>query len=386
MKKKLWKNLAVFMVLCMILLTGCKGSDKTSAGSKKSSGNVEALSDVNEIPEDGVITKEQFETVAGEDKTIQFTGTTDDGISYVWTFNAKQIQNPADQNLKINFTTEKLDDIKKEANNATDALKMTMNGKGLICVPTLAVTLPTNWKSDTGLLLKEQNKKLAKMSDVTIDSQTDKKATILSMKVTSLDGDCYVVGGVAGRQNKGAANANADNGETKSSVSGIHNDAASSENGSSGESQSGDTKNGDVVNEGGAPTCTISINCATILDNMDKLTKGKEEFVPSDGVILAPTIVEIQEGESVQDILKRVCKEKGIHMEATYTPAYNSAYVEGINQLYEFDCGELSGWMFCINGWFPNYGSSKYQVSDGDVIEWVYTCNLGKDVGDNSMH
>lgn len=31
---------------------------------------------------------------------------------------------------------------------------------------------------------------------------------------------------------------------------------------------------------------------------------------------------------------------------------------------------------------FPNYGCSKYEVSDGDVIEWRYTCDLGKDVGD----
>lgn len=62
------------------------------------------------------------------------------------------------------------------------------------------------------------------------------------------------------------------------------------------------------------------------------------------------------------------------------------AYVEGINNLYEFDCGQLSGWMYNVNGWFPNYGCSKYTVQDGDVINWVYTCNLGKDVGDNSMY
>ena len=60
---------------------------------------------------------------------------------------------------------------------------------------------------------------------------------------------------------------------------------------------------------------------------------------------------------------------------------YNSAYIEGINNLYEFDCGELSGWMYKVNGWFPNYGCSRYQLKEGDVIEWVYTCDLGVDVG-----
>ena len=84
------------------------------------------------------------------------------------------------------------------------------------------------------------------------------------------------------------------------------------------------------------------------------------------------------------DILQRACKAAGIHMESTSTPGYDSDYIEGINQLYEFDCGEQSGWMFSVNGWFPNYGCSKYTVENGDVIKFVYTCNLGKDVGDNS--
>ena len=73
-------------------------------------------------------------------------------------------------------------------------------------------------------------------------------------------------------------------------------------------------------------------------------------------------------------------------MESNFSAAYDSAYVEGINQIYEKDCGELSGWMFNVNGWFPNYGCSKYYVSDGDTINWVYTCDLGKDVGDNSQY
>ena len=132
-------------------------------------------------------------------------------------------------------------------------------------------------------------------------------------------------------------------------------------------------------------TCTISIRCDAILDNMDKLAAGKEAFVPSNGQILAESTVEFQEGDTVFDVLQSVCKETGIHMEYSNNPVYDSAYIEGINQLYEFDCGEQSGWMYNVNGWFPNYGCSKYTVSAGDDINWVYTCTLGKDVGDNSM-
>jgi len=130
-----------------------------------------------------------------------------------------------------------------------------------------------------------------------------------------------------------------------------------------------------------AYTCTISISCATILDHMDWLDPEKVELVPEDGWILKPTEVTFYEGESVFNVLQRTCKQQCIHMEFENTPMYNSAYIEGIHNLYEFDCGEISGWMYQVNGWFPNYGCSRYQLQAGDVIEWVYTCDLGVDVG-----
>lgn len=127
--------------------------------------------------------------------------------------------------------------------------------------------------------------------------------------------------------------------------------------------------------------CTLSIECSTILDNMKDLDEEKVELVPEDGVIFAKKEVEFKEGESVFDVLKRETKNNKIHMEFVDTPMYNSAYIEGINNLYEFDCGNLSGWMYKVNDWFPNYGCSRYQLKDGDVVEWVYTCDLGRDVG-----
>jgi len=127
--------------------------------------------------------------------------------------------------------------------------------------------------------------------------------------------------------------------------------------------------------------CTISISCATILNNMELCDAAKRELIPADGWILYPVEVTFYEGESVFNVLQRVCKQKKIHMEFENTPLYNSAYIEGIYNLYEFDVGELSGWMYQVNGWFPNYGCSRYQLQDGDEICWVYTCDLGYDVG-----
>lgn len=130
-----------------------------------------------------------------------------------------------------------------------------------------------------------------------------------------------------------------------------------------------------------AHSCTISISCATILDNLDLCDPEKKELVPENGWILEPMTVTFYEGESVFNVLQRTCKQQKIHMEFEDTPMYNSAYIEGIHNLYEFDVGELSGWMYSVNDWFPNYGCSRYQLRDGDIVEWVYTCDLGADVG-----
>lgn len=137
----------------------------------------------------------------------------------------------------------------------------------------------------------------------------------------------------------------------------------------------------DAVIKDTAYTCTLSVRCDTILDNMKYLDKEKEELVPEDGIIFPATEVTFYEGESVFNILQREMKKAKIHMEFRNTPMYNSAYIRGINNLYEFDVGELSGWMYKVNGWFPNYGVSRYQLKEGDVVEFVYTCDLGRDVG-----
>lgn len=128
--------------------------------------------------------------------------------------------------------------------------------------------------------------------------------------------------------------------------------------------------------------CTIEIRCDTILDNMKDLSRGKEAYVPANGCILSTSTVEFNEGDTVFDVLERVCNYAGIQLEYAWTPLYNSYYIEGINHLYEFDCGNESGWMYEVNGWFPNYGCSSYELEDGDVIVWTYTCKgLGADVG-----
>ena len=121
--------------------------------------------------------------------------------------------------------------------------------------------------------------------------------------------------------------------------------------------------------------------------------------MPKDGYILKETTVSVAEGSTVFDVLRLVCKQNtcpekctycrksGIQLEYVYTPGYDSEYIRGIHQLYEKDCGTQSGWMYSVNGVFPNYGVNKYTVKNGDEIKLRYTCNgLGEDLGASFMY
>ena len=133
-------------------------------------------------------------------------------------------------------------------------------------------------------------------------------------------------------------------------------------------------------------TVTLEIRCDTLSSDMSKLENPAiKDYIPADGTILERSTYKGTTDNTVFDALNTLCRNNDIQLEFSYTPIYESYYIEGINYLYEFDGGNLSGWMYKVNGWFPNYGCSSYYLSDGDVIEWVYTCDLGKDVGDNSM-
>ncbi|MDL2274166.1 DUF4430 domain-containing protein, partial [Oscillospiraceae bacterium OttesenSCG-928-G22] len=121
----------------------------------------------------------------------------------------------------------------------------------------------------------------------------------------------------------------------------------------------------DTAADGGAFTCTLSVRCDTILNNTDALNPDKADLVPADGAIFAAATVTFYEGESVFHVLQREMKQAKIHMEFVNTPIYSSAYIEGIANLYEFDCGELSGWMYKVNGEFPSTGCSRHTLSEG---------------------
>ena len=127
-----------------------------------------------------------------------------------------------------------------------------------------------------------------------------------------------------------------------------------------------------------AGNCTILVECSTIYDNIKDLDKGLKNHIPKDGIILKSQKVKFYERDTVYDVLKRQLDKNSILMEASFTG--KSAYVEGIDNIYEFSCGKKSGWMYSVNDKYPQVSCSEYTVKDGDVIKWRYTCDLGEDV------
>lgn len=119
-------------------------------------------------------------------------------------------------------------------------------------------------------------------------------------------------------------------------------------------------------------TVVLSIRCDTIVGKSDS------SYIPKDGIILDETEFTIQENDTVYDILTEAARTYGIQMENNGTEEL--AYITGINYLYEFDFGDLSGWTYLVNDQKPSVGCGEYVLEDGDVIEWHYTCELGNDL------
>ncbi len=387
MAKRIWAVLLALLV--MVCMAGCqdsKAEDSNAAGeavSDESETAAEPESRVTQLSGDCVISAEEMEAIAGSGQEHQFVGTTEEGIGYTWTYNGKLIKNPQEQCLKVTVDNRLTEDVKTAANNAGVGLGITLESMHMAAPATLELVLTEKWDADSVVFCKYMDGKALRISNCVISSAFagGEEVTSLSFQVQETGDTYYLVGGKNGDgAEAGGTGTNGQASETdtagsNSSVAGT--DGSSSEDTTDGGSQ-------EEGQEGTVHTCTISIECSTILDNWDDLKQSKAEFVPTNGWILYPSEVEFTEGETVFDILKRVCKETDIHISSRYTPMYGSYYIEGLNQLYEFDCGQDSGWMYRVNGWYPNYGCSSYEVSDGDKIEWRYTCDLGVDVGGGS--
>lgn len=108
------------------------------------------------------------------------------------------------------------------------------------------------------------------------------------------------------------------------------------------------------------------------------MVAGRAEHIPADGVILAESSFLIAAGDTVYTVLTDAARAHGFHMEGS--GANGLMYIHGIGNIYEFDFGDLSGWVYSVNGESASVGCDQRTLADGDRIEWHYTLELGRDL------
>ena len=331
------------------------------------------------IPESGVIEKRVWDEIKKEKAIATFTGVSGEW-KYEWTVFGSDLDETRDINLSV------------RAVETDVGIKLAFAETQDLGFPALlSLSLNERWTANSATAYEGDRA-------VYSVSITGSRTSILNISVNTMVAACEIRPDIDEQaQTDTAGQAKADTaGQTQADTAGQAQAEASREPGKAGEEGGSEyrpdeylsavTEPDDRVYAGEeqkerGPFCTFSIECSTILNNLDRLNPDKRELIPSNGVILPPPSVAFREGDSVFDVLQRVCRDKGIHLESSWTPLYNSAYIEGIHNLYEFDCGQLSGWNYRVNGRYPNLGCSGYVLSDGDKVEWRYTCDLGRDIG-----
>ncbi len=404
--KKNWKKVVIPLLIIGVIVMG----SLTAWSLLKP----EANSRVSDIPGDGIISASVFKDLMKSKDMMMFNGEAE-SIEYQWLFLGSDIKKPRDINLLVEFIDDNLNQVKKAVNSEWIQGITFKDKEKIESNPTLSVDVGTKWNC-SGANIYKYDAVTGQCSVVVGASVENDESTTITFTVSENDGTYYIVGngivdGTALNSNDEMNKLNDDKEENKEPQQYLTGNSSGNKSKDKYKdtaderaqmAQGSDNKDkymtdptpegkpGPVewqdatVDKSKVKYCTLSVRCDTLLipENYAEATSnGKADMIPADGTIYAARTVEFYEGEFVFDVLLREMQKEKIHMEFSMTPVYNSNYIEGIHNLYEFDGGALSGWMYKVNGWFPNYGCSRYQLKDGDVIEWVYTCDLGRDVG-----
>ena len=97
------------------------------------------------------------------------------------------------------------------------------------------------------------------------------------------------------------------------------------------------------------------------------------------GVLVDGVEIGLPEGATAYDAVKSAC-------DAAKAPVVKNGegealYIESVSSLSAGDCGDLSGWLFNINGKYGSEGINAAKVADGDAVNLLYTVNMGEDIG-----
>lgn len=178
---------------------------------------------------------------------------------------------------------------------------------------------------------------------------------------------------IAATDNNSGSGGNESDRSNGTAISGDDDSGSSnSGNGNSGNNSQNTRPAGRII------SCTIEIRCDNATARKDSITnQGIRDSIPDDGTILEVTTYTGNEGFTVYDVLAAVT---AMHVPVIPIDPQSSImgiYIASINNLAQMNVGPNSGWMYSVNGKAPGYSCGKYVVKDGDVIKWIYVCQMG---------
>lgn len=402
LKKKTIASLLSILMLLTIFLSGCTRSSKGGGNQTYS------------IPKNGIITRKDLAKIKTSGGLAIYKGS-NKGIDYKWTFVGPDIKNPNDVNLKVSFKPSDETAMQKQAgNNKIFAFSLAQKGT-LPGKPSLSITVGKKWSYgtynlysyDAGITAVGNVHVVNGVASLHLEKNNGGWYFFTKANITATNSSLSQSSSIASSGSSEAPKAGSGNLETSKDNSTSSSKAHSS--GNSVTSNANSTSPSKAQSGGGnssstpAPVpnppkpshtktikVTITIRCDTAVANWNNLDENKKDHrvVPADGCILPVTTVNVNQGETVYNLLVKVCESHRIQMEHKGYAVYNSEYIQGINNLYEKNCGPLSGWMYCVNGWYPNYGVSLYVLKEGDAVQFNYTCDLGHDLpgADSAMN
>ena len=228
----------------------------------------------------------------------------------------------------------------------------------------------------------------ASISNEKVESNTIKKDTIESSTIS--------ISTESAKDNK-EEKVNESDKEDKKTVEQNTNESKEEVNTENENSQQSNSKkdtslnnSGNVSNNNSSSNGSSNNNSSSEKNNNEEIKKeeNKEEEKPKfivnininmvDNTIFSSQIV-LENEVTAFEAFKYYCENNSIQI--GYTGSGQFIYVSSINGIKEKSEGPSSGWMYKVNGTFPNVSAGKYKLSSNDTLEWVFTKDGGKDVG-----
>ena len=267
----------ISLILCLVMLFSVTGCDNFLAA------NENILQGSVDLAEDGIVPESTVRQIKDENAVVVFCGQSG-AYRYEWTVFGSDI------------TEVKALEFGLDIDNAENGIYIDLHAtESFGFAPVLSVYLDTQWDCHTATVYKSDEK-----TPLCSASVTGEKTSILNFAVAEVEPNLLVK----------------PDGTPATSASTTSTDRAVSD----GKQTEQDKYKTDPV-PAGKPmpvepedttvdkrtkyTCTFSIECSTILNNLDMLEPDKLDAVPSDGIILPAQTVTFYEGESVYDVLKR---------------------------------------------------------------------------------